>query len=178
MRVRLTETRAQHNASQPLLRLPDETKAQIWKLVCGEHLLHMEQDESDDDTIDQARKWPKLVSKRCYAKATEEEIEKEFLADSDDGLAISQYVTIHENCSYDQNVWPASIDLRWMRTCRQIYNESIQLPLSTLYVLLHPVLDAAELCYPPCPFQPAFVASSSAHIYLQGVFEGRWVSVV
>lgn len=121
-------TRAQHNASQLLLRLPDETKAQIWKLLCGTHLVHVS--EADRDPEDQASKRHEFMSAKCYAKVSDEDIEQEFLADLDDRERIPTYAELHDHCSYDQNVWPEPIDLRWMRSCRQIYNESQQLPYS------------------------------------------------
>ncbi|KAM0799970.1 hypothetical protein BDR22DRAFT_973360 [Usnea florida] len=118
-----TETITLKNAQAPLLRIPQEIKDHIYVLVCGGNLLHIRIASGNNPDI-------KFGHSKCLSTKTEEEAQKSFDASTSpwfDEVSVNR----HDQCapgflgivSGPISQSPA-MDLRFLRTCRQIYDEA------------------------------------------------------
>ena len=111
------------NAQSLLLRIPQEIKDHIYVLVCGGDLLHIELGPG----------WHldgKFCHSKCLATKTEEEAQKSFDASTSPWFDEAS-ANRHDGCTPNflgDVLGPISqrriLDLRFLRTCRQIYDEA------------------------------------------------------
>ena len=111
------------NAQSLLLRIPQEIKDRIYVLVCGGNLLHIRYTSgSNPDT--------KFSHSKCLSTKTEQDAQRSFDASTSPWLD-EVSVNRHNECGPDflgEMPGPISrrrtLDLRFLRTCRQIYDEA------------------------------------------------------
>ena len=128
----LTDESTANNCQSLLLKLPREIQDQICKLVCGGNLLHFKLLENLREP--QRR----LCHVECRSKITEDDAQASFYASKSpwfDEVCANR----HEECwssnffcdeSGRTRCWP-TLDLRFLRTCRQIYDVAKNLCYST-----------------------------------------------
>lgn len=116
---------AASNRDSHLLKLPQEIKDQIYELICGGNLLHFKFAPSVPST---KRKFRYSI---CTSKATEEQAQAGFESSTSPWFDES-YAKRHEECCSPKLFCDSSgrisrritLDLRFLRTCRQIYEEA------------------------------------------------------
>ena len=109
------------NARSLLLSIPQEIKDRIYVLVCGGNLLHIEIASSlPNPDIN-------FCHSKCLSTKTEEDAQRSFDASMSpwvDEVSANR----HDECEPDFSDEPISrwptLDLRFLRTCRQIYDEA------------------------------------------------------
>lgn len=113
------------NAKSLLLRLPQEIKDHIYVLICGGGLFHVELDSSVSNP-----NFP-FCQTQCLSKTTEEDAQASFDASKSPWFD-EVNANRHEDCCSPKifcdvsgrNIRRLTLDLRFLRTCRQIYNEA------------------------------------------------------
>lgn len=127
----LTDESTANNGQSLLLKLPQEIKDRIYEFVCGGELLHFRFAlESEAHSQD------KLCHHKCLSKTTEEDAQANFDASESpwfDDLCANR----HKDClptpieylceaSGDTDTYRrlVGLDLRFLRTCHQIYDEA------------------------------------------------------
>ena len=113
--LKLTDDRMAFNAQSHLLKLPQEIKDHIYVLVCGGNLLHLDFGSSVP--------YIQFRHMKCLSKATEEDAQASFDA------SVSPWfdevnVNRHEDCVFGRFSPKPTLDLRFLRTCRQIHEEA------------------------------------------------------
>ncbi|KAK3171937.1 hypothetical protein OEA41_004021 [Lepraria neglecta] len=108
----------EHKTSSLLLKLPQETKNQIYELVCGGQFLHITKDL-------------RLLSNHiCRAKTSEDQAQEEF----DTGLRsewnAADEINPHIHCKPGKKD-EQNLSISILLSCRQAYNEARLLPYST-----------------------------------------------
>lgn len=109
------------NAQSILLRLPQEIKDHIYVLVCGGELLHFKFAPSVSKSKVQFR------HAKCLSKTTKEDAQASFDASKSPWFdEVNTYS--HEICCFvdvsERISRKLTLDLRFLRTCRQIYDEA------------------------------------------------------
>ena len=122
--LKLTDHSTMKNARSLLLRIPQEIKDYIYLLVCGGNLLHI---EIASGLLDPGIKFR---HSKCLSTKTEQDAQRSFDASTspwfDEGS-----VNRHDECApkFSGDVSGrisrrCTLDLRFLRTCRQIYDEA------------------------------------------------------
>ena len=111
------------NSHSFLLRLPQEIQDQIYKLVCGGNLLHFEFTPSVDEDPH------KLCHSKCLSDITEDDAQARFFASTSpwfDEVCAHRHLECGPS-KVSRNQFACmqrkfTLDLRFLRTCRQIYH--------------------------------------------------------
>lgn len=127
----LTNESTAHNCQSLLLKLPQEIKGRIYELVCGGELLHFRFAPKS-----KAHFQDKLCHYKCVSKTTEEDAQASFDA-SESPWFDDMCANRHKDCLLTPTKYfcEASggtatyrrllgLDLRFLRTCQQIYDEA------------------------------------------------------
>ena len=128
----LTHESAASNSQSLLLKLPQELQDQIYKLVCGSNLLHFEFDAYERESH------PRFCHVKCLSKITEEDTQASFDASTSPWVDVA-CANRHKECCSQRLFRPESgrfwarptLDLRFLRTCRQIYDAAKNLCYDT-----------------------------------------------
>ena len=115
----LTDESTASNCRSLLLKMPQEIKDQIYVLVCGGNLLHIN------------FSWNVRIQRdfshfKCESKTTEEDAQASF-DNSTSPWFDEKCAHRHGSCGLGR----LTLDLRFLRTCRQIYNEAKSFCYST-----------------------------------------------
>ena len=123
-------SRAQHNASSPLLRLPLEVKNLIYEFTFGGNVIHITQDPDEGTT--------KFFNTICHALISEEEAEDNFNEETIHEWCVPANEDRHSCCRLKKRAnidngeeRPQTLRLSALRCCRQMYNEAHYVPYST-----------------------------------------------
>ena len=122
--LKLTHHSTVKNAQSLLLRIPQEIKDHIYVLVCGGNLLHI---ELASGLLPLS---VKFCHSKCLSTKTEKDAQKSFDASTSpwfDEVSANRHDGCAPNFSVDVSgpISPGrTLDLRFLRTCRQIYDEA------------------------------------------------------
>ena len=101
-----------------LLQLPLDIRLLIWTYICGDKLLHIHQDNEDDE----------VVYRICRSPDSEEIIHKRFTKRGNYSTkSLPEYAdpwSYHRTCELFRH----NLDLRFLHVCKSIYEEAKQIP--------------------------------------------------
>lgn len=115
------------NASAPFLMLPQEIKNEIYKLVLGGHLIHIQQKRCGDRI--------KMDHRICYANVSEDQVLQKFTeAQADKWVYWNSHTfedtnSRHEKCGGEEHGWPHRINVGLLLASSHLYHETRFIPL-------------------------------------------------